>query len=133
MMLNPRSVTFGSETWNGVGKVSVERSASRLIEEWTDTGPHTVLVDVPEARVVVKVEQAISEEDPGGPVPGALGELIVEFGPSGGDLLRRRLRVEAVVVQVAHSLDAEGAKRVVTLRGISSDGEVDPVVIESVG
>jgi len=133
MMLNPREVTFGGEAWSGVGKVSVERSAARLIEEWTDTGPHAVLVDVPEARVVVKVEQTLSEDDPGDPVPGAMGELVVEFGPSGGDLLRRRLRVAAVVVTVVQSIDVQGAKRVVTMRGVSTDGVVDPVVVEAIG
>ncbi len=130
MLLNPRAVTFGGQRWSGVGQVTVERTAGRLIEEWSDTGPHSVLVDVPEVRAIVRVEQTLSEEDPGDPVPGSAGELSVEFGPSGGDLLRRRLRVSAVVVQVMQQIGAEGAKRVVTLRGVSADGAIDPVVVE---
>ncbi len=130
MLLNPRNVTFDGQTWSGVGQVTVERTAGRLIEEWSDTGPHSLLVDVPEVRAVVRVEQTLSEDDPGDPVPGTAGEFTAEFGPSGGDLLRRRLRVQAVVVQVTQQIGVEGSKRVVTLRGVSADGASDPVVVE---
>ena len=146
VFLNPRRVRFGEHVLDDVSSVVIERSAVRTVEAWSDDGPHAVLVDVAEARVAVRIEQNIagqgvfggplasdgvpSRPQIGEPVPGEMGELIAEWAPSGADLGRRRMRMQAVVVQVSDSISAAGSKRTLTLRGVSAEGAADPIVVE---
>ncbi len=132
MVLTPAEVSFGGRAWANVQVVTIEQGAAKLVEEWSDAGPVAAFIDVPEQRVILKIEQSLSEEDPGEALLGEEAEVEATFGPSGGDLLRRRVRVRAVVVQVVHKVSTSGATRVVTLRGVSADGVTDPVVVESV-
>lgn len=133
MMLIPKRVAFGGVVWPGAMRVTIDRAASRLIEEWGDEGPFAVLIDAPEVRTVIKVELVVSSADPPSPLPGSAGALTAEFGPSSGDLIRQRLTVQAVVVQSVHTIASDGIKRVVTLRAQSTDGGTDPVSIEPIG
>ncbi len=131
LLLNPREVSFGGEVWEDVSVVVVDRSASRAVKEWSDLGPQVVLADAPEQLVTVRVVQHVARDDIGSPKPGETGELVFHTSPSGTDSPRKRVLVACVVMDVMHELSLKnGAVRTVKLVAVSSDGVVDPVVVE---
>jgi hypothetical protein len=131
LLLNPRSVSFGGAVWEDVSAVVIDRAAARAIKEWSDTGPHLVLADVPEQLVTVRVVQQVARDDVGVPVPGEAGELVFHTAPSGSDSPRKRVRAQCVVMDVTHELSLKnGAVRTVKLLAVSSDGATDPITIE---
>lgn len=130
LVLNPRVVKFGPAVWDGVLAVAIDRLANRRVIEWSDAGPHAVFADVPEQRIEVKVTQELAREDLAGPVPGQQGELVLHTSPTATDAARRKVSVQAVVVQVGHELSLKkGALRTIELVAVSATGSADPVVI----
>lgn len=130
LVLNPRVVKFGPAVWEGVLAVAVDRLANKRIIEWSDAGPHATFADVPEQRIEVKVTQELVREDLAGPVPGQQAELVLHTSPTASDAARRRVSLQAVVVQVSHELSLKkGAVRVIELVAVSATGSADPVVI----
>jgi len=114
--------------------VAVDRAATRLIEEWSDNGPHAVLVDAPEQRVTVRVVQEPSGDAPGAPLPGESGEFVVFTAPASGDTGRLRVSCEAVVTRVEHEVSLRrGSVRTVWLTAVSADGANDPITVEDAG
>ena len=131
LLLNPREVSFGGVVWEDVSAVVVDRAASRAVKEWSDLGPQVVFADAPEQVVTVRVVQQVARDDVGTPKPGEEGELVFQTSPAGADVPRRRVRVRCVVMDVTHELSLKnGAVRTVKLIAVSSDGVVDPVVVE---
>jgi hypothetical protein len=130
LLLNPHSVKFGSARWDDVAALAVDRGASRLNLEWSDSGPHVVFADVPEERLTIRVTRRLQREATFGPRPGDAGELVAYTSPTAADASRRRVRIESVVTAVSHEISAKAALQTVTLVGVSSNGAVDPVVIE---
>ena len=131
LLLSPQSVKFGTDRWDDVGALSLDRIASRLTLEWSDMGPHIVFADVPEERVTIRVTRRLHRDAAFTPRPGDAGELVAYTSPSAGDSSRRRVRIESVVTAVSHEISATGgATQVVTLVGVSSNGAADPVVVE---
>ena len=134
LVLNPRLVTFGGESWEDVAAVSIDRVAARLVEEWSDAGPHAVFVDAPERRVTVRVVQEPAGDAPGAPLPGDSGELVVFTAPGAGDAGRKRVSCGAVVTRVEHEVSLRrGSVRTVTLAAVSADGAADPIAVEDAG
>lgn len=133
LILNPRSVTFGLATWDGVVAVSIDRAAARIVEEWSDDGPHAVLADVPEQRTRIIVAQEPSADDIGVPRPGEQATLTLHTSPAGADAGRRVVSAAAVVLAVEHELSLRrGASRTITLAAVSTTGNADPISITEV-
>lgn len=131
LVLNPRVVSFDGVVWEDVSLVAVDRSAHRVVQEWSDMGSYAVLADVPEQAVSVKVVQQVARDAVGAPVPGESGELVFATGPAGGDSPRMRVKVQCVVERVGHEISLKnGAVRTVKFMAISSDGSSDPIVLE---
>ena len=134
LILNPRVVRFGGRVWEDVSAVVVDRQATRAVTEWSDLGPHAVLVDAPEQTVTVRVVQQVARDDVGTPVPGELAELSFFTAPAGGDTPRWRVGALCVVTAATHELSLKnGAVRTVRLVALSSDGAADPVTLEDAG
>lgn len=130
LLLNPRSVTFGSATWDSVVAVMIDRDSVRFVEEWSDAGPHAVLADAPEQRVTIRVVQEVTRDDLGSPRPGEAGALSLCTAPTGADAGRRKLTAQAVVRSVSHEVSLKrGAVRTITLVAVSADGAADPIAI----
>ncbi len=131
LVLNPRVVSFDGVVWEDVSLVAVDRSAHRVVQEWSDMGAYAVFADVPEQAVSVKVVQQVARDDVGTPVPGQSGELVFVTGPAGGDTPRTRVKVQCVVERVGHEISLKnGAVRTVALIAVSGDGVSDPIVLE---
>ncbi len=130
LILNPRSVKFGSATWDNVTAVTIDRAAHKTVEDFGDNGPYAVLVDVPEQRVRIGITQEVARDDVASPRPGEAGTLTLYTSPTASDADRRRLMCDVVVLDVSHELSIKkGAIRTVTLAAVSSDGAADPVQI----
>ncbi len=131
LLLNPRRVTFGSNTWGNVASVAIGRSAHRMLTEWSDAGPHVVLADVSEQRVRVEVVQELLGEDMDTPRPGESGELSFTTAPTSTDNPSREITMTAVVESVGYEVSLKrGSVRRVVLVATSSDGSVDPVSVD---
>ena len=133
LIVQPRGVSFGAVVWSGVSSVSIGRRAAKSFVEFGDEGPHAVLADVPEQRVDVTVVQELAGDDAGALVPGESGVLSFEAGPNSSGAGRTRVTLTGVVMSVRYAVSQRsGSVRTVELVAISSDGVVDPVVVESV-
>ncbi len=133
LILNPTRVRFAGAVWDDVTRIAVDRSAAREIAEWSDAGPHVVLADVPEQRVLVTIERQLVRDGMDGPRPGDSGELTFYASPAGSEAGRVRVRLTGVVAAVTHDLSSrKGATRKVELIAVSGDGAADPVVITAV-
>lgn len=131
LMIQPESVKFGASVWPDVMAVLVDRIATEPVVEWSDMGPHAVFVDTPRQRVVVKVTRRLAQDAAFTPRPGESAELVVFMAATAADASRRRVRMTCVVQQVTHDVaNQRGASQVVTLVAISSDGVIDPIVVE---
>lgn len=134
LLLNPRIVKFGSQTWDNVRLVSIDRSAHRTVEEWSDDGPYSTLADVPEQRVAAKIVMDVTRDDVTTPRPGESGTLVFYTSPAASDGGRRKVSATAVVTAVSHELSLKnGAVRTVTFALVSSAGSADPVTIADAG
>ena len=133
LLLNPRSVSFGAQTWSGVTSVSVDRDAERLIAEIGPTGPHVVLADVAEQRVRVKVVQEMDGDDLSAPEPGDEGAMSFTTSPNASAAGQASVSLTAVVTGVRYEVSRRGgAVRTVSLLAVSSDGVADPVSVQAV-
>jgi hypothetical protein len=129
LILNPRTVTFGSALWEGIAAVAIDRHAHRLIEEWGDRGSYAVLADVPEQRVRIKIVQEVDRDSVGVPRPGEQGILTLYTAPARSEAGRRRVSATAVVLAVEHEVSTRrGALRTVVLAAVS-DGAGDPITV----
>lgn len=133
LLLHPRRVTFGSATWGDVESVAVERSAEKVIAQWSDDGPHVVLADVPEQRVTVKVVQALQGGTVDAPVPGEQAALAFETSPNSSGASVTTVSMVAVVLGVSYGVTRKaGSSRTIELMAISTDGSADPVSVTTV-
>lgn len=129
LAINPALVMFADQAWPDVALVAIDRTATRLAADWTDTGPHPTFVDAPEQRTEVKVVRAMLRDDLDAPRPGQIGTLTFHASPGGTDAGRVRISVNAVVAAVRHEFTGKGASRIVQLLAVSPDGASDPVTI----
>lgn len=136
LVLNPSLVKFGATSWADVTSVQIDRSADKVVVERGDFGPHITLADVPEQRIAVRVTRELLRDDISTPKPSQQAELVLYTSPSASDGLRRRVRVTCVVTGVLHEFVGvrgarqRGAVQIISLIGVSSDGAIDPIVIE---
>ena len=126
VVMRPGQVTFDGATWEGVERVVIDRVATRVVKEWSDSGPYPVFVDVPEQMVRVRVRAMLDRSTLDAPVPGEFGQLRVELG-AGSDVGRRLVRTDAVVESVSHEASGTRAVRVVSLIAVSGEGDEDPI------
>jgi hypothetical protein len=137
LFVQPREVVFGTQKWEDVTAVTVDRVATRMVREWDDTGPHLRFVDVPDRMVTVRVVQQLARGDLSAPTLGVENTLTFVTAPTASDVGRRRVTVTGVVTGVEHALragkfgGASGvtATRTITMVATSSAGSVDPVVV----
>lgn len=144
LILTPETVTLGPVTLDRVVAFTVDRTASVMVENWSDLGPFQVYADATEQRVVFTIVQELSESRDGWLRPGDLTSLSVRFAPSGGDQGRRTLMcASAVVDSVRHELGrgaaggafggkspAREARRIIKLIGLSVDGRDDVFTLD---
>lgn len=126
--MRPSEVAFGSDVWDGVERVAIDRSGARVIREWGSEGPALVFADVGEYQVRARVWQALDRTTLGGPIPGALAQVRIDLD-AGSDAGRRRVRFDAVVESVTHEVSDYRAVRVISLIAVSDAGDEDPVVV----
>jgi hypothetical protein len=130
LILNPRSVAFGTASWENVRLVSIERRAHREVVEWSDAGPYVVMMDVPEQRVDLTVEMELTRDDLAAPRPGDQATLTLFTSPTASDAGRRKVSATCVVVRVEHEVSTRiGATRRVRLIAVSGTGAADPVTV----
>lgn len=130
LLLNPRSVTFGSATWGGVTSVVIDRDGSRVIADQGDEGPYTVYADVSEQTVRVRVVQELAGDDLDDPIPGEQAALSFTTAPNSGSQSATTVSMTAVVTDVKYEIGRRGTpSRSVSLIAVSSDGLTDPVVV----
>jgi len=130
LVLKPRRVEFDGETWGNVGSVAISRTAESMVVEWSDSGPHVVLADVPEQRVSVEVVQSLLGEDMDEPRPGRTGTLSFETGSSSTDASTDTVSMTAVIERVWYEVSvSRGSSRRVRLVAVSSNGSADPVSV----
>ncbi|USN99749.1 MAG: hypothetical protein H6810_03560 [Phycisphaeraceae bacterium] len=130
LFLHPRSVSFGSASWDGVVSVAIGRVAARSVVEFGDNGPHIVMADVPEQRVDVTVVQELAGDDLASSSPGDSGSLRFEAASNASGAARKRVSMTAVVMSVKYLASGKGgSQRTVTLVAVADDGDEDPVTV----
>jgi hypothetical protein len=133
LALNPDRVRFAGVLWDSVTRAAIDRGAARQVVEWSDAGPHVVLADVPEQRVLITIERQLTRDGIDAPRPGESGELTFYAAPAGSGAGRVRVRATCVVLSVTHELSGrKGAVRRVELIAVSGDGATDPVSVTAV-
>lgn len=126
--LDPSRVTLGGDALEGVSSVSVDRKATRFVEEYSDTGPHVVFADAPEQRVTARLIRTVGESGAGALRPGDSGELAFEVGASASAAGARRISMQVVIQSIANKVDPKaGATQTIECVALSSDGATDPV------
>ena len=129
LLLNPTTVRFGQSLWPSISAIAIDRQPRRIVEEWTDLGPYTAMVDVPEQRIRIVIHQELAHDDPSPPRPGDQATLSFFTAPARADAARRKVSSTAVVLEVRHELSQKkGALRVISLAAISG-GAADPITI----
>ena len=130
LLLNPRTIRFGSSTWDNVTSIAIDREAHKLITEWNETGPHATFADVPEQRVVIRVTQELARDDIDAPHPGDEGAIEFHTSPTSSAAGRKRITATAVLADITHQLSLKGgAIRTARFIAISPDGTTDPVTL----
>lgn len=128
IVLRPKEVVFGGETWADVDRIAVDRTGTRVIREWGGEGSALVFADVGEYQVRARVWQALDRTMLDGPLPGELGLVRIELD-SGTDVGRRQVRFDGVVESVTHEISEFRAVRVISLIAVSDEGDEDPVSV----
>ena len=130
LLLNPRTVRFGSATWDNIAAAVIDRAPHKTTEDWSDTGPYATLADVPEQRVRITITQELARDDIGSPRPGEQATLTLYTSPALADAGRKKVSCTAVILAVLHELSLKkGAVRTIQLAAISADGAADPITI----
>lgn len=134
MLINsPGAVTLGDLTLGGVERIVIERSAHRVLEEWTDGGRYPVYADVPAQRISVRLERRTSDGRSLGVsdlAPGYMGELRFFAGAHALDTPRTaEVRVLVVVTGVRYELERDPARQIITMLGVSDKVDEDPVSV----
>jgi hypothetical protein len=121
LILNPWRVYWGETEFEQVRSVHVDRMAAKAVAEWSDAGPFAVFADVPEQRIEVTIVQDLTGETLSSPVPGE--QQTLEFFTSpGGDVDRRRVRVQCVVMSVKYELSEKPlARRTIVLFALAPE------------
>lgn len=134
LLLNPSTVTLGPHTFSDVVLLTIDRTAERTAEEWSDAGPHPVFADIPEQRTLVRIVRRPERDDLAPPRPGEQHALVFNTSPNLSDADRRRIAIAAAVVTgVTHQVGGpKGAQQTITLTALSADGAADPVTITNV-
>ncbi len=132
LWLSPERVELLGVTLPGVTMVSVDRTTTRLAEEWSDLGPHVVFADAAEQRVTVTVRRAAQGGEglltPGAIRPGAQGTLTLRVRASAGDAKGTTVSASVVVTGVEHSAGpTRGVEQTIRMAAVSSDGALDPI------
>ncbi|MFK7884869.1 MAG: hypothetical protein AB8F26_11880 [Phycisphaerales bacterium] len=130
VVLRPAEVRFGSDVWDAVERVAIDRVGTRVIREESDDGGGVVFVDVPERMVRAKVWQLLDQTTLDGPEPGEFEEVRIELG-TGADEGSRLIRFDAVIESVTHQVSGSRATRVISLIAVSDQGDTDPVTMTS--
>lgn len=126
--LNPRRVTIGAESLDYVSSVVVDRRGERVVVEFSDEGPHVAFADIPEQRVVLRLERTVVSGGTGGLAPGDAGELSFVTAPTASTGVERRVTASVVVTNVTHTVDSKrGGRQVIECVAVSSDGSSDPI------
>ncbi|MFG0258394.1 MAG: hypothetical protein ACF8GE_10875 [Phycisphaerales bacterium JB043] len=130
--LTPSRVTLATTTLSHVESVSIDRFASRFVEEWSDLGPYQVFADVAHERVVCRVVRAITTDDDSrysAPALGAQVMLAFETAPTASDARRTSVEITLVIRSVEHTPHpTRGIRQTITGVAISSDGATDPII-----
>jgi len=129
LVLNPEKVSFAGQVWEAVESIAIDRLVHRLVQEWSDLGPHVVFCDVPEQRVRLVLVQKLDEGSIESPKPGDAGTLSFEAARSGSDAGRVVVSGDMVVGEVRHEVTRKGGVRSVVMWAVSSDGASDPISV----
>lgn len=132
LVMKPRQVTFGTEVWPNVDSIAINRKASKLVTDFSDSGPHVTLADVPEQLIEIEVEQSLVGGSEGSPLPGVDSTLVFTTSINSSDAATERVSVRAVVSAVSYEVGRKVSKRMVRLVAVSSNGVADPVVRTSI-
>jgi hypothetical protein len=130
LWLSPTRVLLGGVELRDVRLVAVEMQAARVVESWSDLGPHAVFADVPERRTVVRVERTPSSGESAPARPGDAAGLSFRAASSSGGGGGEAVSASVVVRSVALRLDAaRGPTQVIECVAVSADGAGDPLVV----
>jgi hypothetical protein len=128
LILNPRQVMFAGSPWNDVTLIALDRTATRLIVEHTDHGPHPAFADAPEQRTTLRVVMDLPGMD--APAPGDIGTLSFTTSPTASDASAQTMSATCVVTGVTHEIALKRPPtRTIELIALSPDGAADPITI----
>ena len=129
LILNPTSVTLGSQILPNVSAIAIDRVATRQIIEWSDAGPHIVYVDCPEQRITITLIQEFAQGDLSSPPPGASLTLNFHTSIDASHAGWSKITVPTVLLATKHESKTRGFTRTLTFAAISTDGSTDPVTV----
>ena len=141
MLLIPTTVTFEELVFDDTLALTIDRQSARLVEEWSDLGPHAAFADAPERRTIIRLTRRPRTSEPDlidALVLGRLGTITATVGRSAGAADARRLAAFCMLTSVRSDLSAPAASRdpeatqTLTFLAISPDGgPTDPITITS--
>lgn len=131
IVMRPSEVGFGSDVWEDVERITIDRTGTRVVRGWGNGGSALVFADVGEYQVRARVWQALDRTTLDSPIPGDMGTVRIELD-AGSDAGRRLVRFDGVVESVTHEVSGQRASRVLSLIAVSDEGDEDPIVV-SVG
>ena len=111
LVLHPPVVRFNTFVWEDASSVAIDRQAARVAESYSDAGPHTAFVDVPERRTVARVTRRLDGADLDAPALGEAGELVFYAGGDRDGSARTRLTLLCVLTGVETIAPAPDAPR----------------------
>lgn len=135
IVLNPTGVQFGTTQIEQVLWVTVDRSVTRLIREWSDEGPHARFIDAAEQLVSFTMQQEFHADlstpfvGSGAPGVGTQALLMIVTQPNASDGAKKKLTATVVLVGISHKVGSRGATRFLKFEAVASDGATDPVVV----
>src|SRR5688572_50733 len=129
LLLNPPLVRFGPHTWTDVTLLAVDRTSTRLAEDWSDSGPHPVFADAPEQHTQIRAVRTPLRDDLAAHKPGHQAALTFHTSPTSSDADRRLVTISAAVItSITHHLTtAKSAQQTITLTALSPTGAADPI------
>lgn len=132
---HPTLVTFGDLRLDGVAAITIDRTASREILDFSDLGPHAAFADVPEMRTQIRITRRLERAEFTSPLPGDQAELAFTAASGTHDADRRRIRATCVLIAARHEIteaatDRISARQTLVLMAVSADGAADPITIE---
>lgn len=136
LIISPDVVRFESHVWDDCTLITVDRSARKLVEDFSDLGPYPQFVDVPERAVHVRIIRRVNADETDDPTISSSGVLRFYLNTPGADVRRKRVEISCVLTSIRYEAPAaahtQHATVIKTLTFAAFHAEAqDPVIISA--